>query len=54
MFFKKETPTELFSCEYRKIFKNTFFDTSPELASECNISDKLTKKNFMLKDVNLN
>ena len=25
-FIKKETPTQVFPCEYCKIFKNTYFD----------------------------
>ena len=25
LFFKKETPTQVFSCEYCKIFQNSFF-----------------------------
>ena len=25
----KETPTQVFSCEYCKIFKNTYFEENP-------------------------
>ena len=31
--FIKETPTQVFSCEYHEIFKNTFFDRTPLMAA---------------------
>ena len=31
--FIKETPTQVFSCKYREIFKNTFFDRTPLMAA---------------------
>ena len=31
--FKKETPAQVFSCEYCEIFKNTFFNRTPPVAA---------------------
>ena len=42
----KETPTQMFSCENRKIFKNSFFKKTPPVAG----SDKrttLSSKHFL-------
>ena len=35
-FFRKETPTQVFSCEFSKIFKNTYFEKYLLLTSEIN------------------
>ena len=32
-FIKKETRMQVFSCEFRKIFKNIFFNRTPHLAA---------------------
>ena len=31
--YQKETPTQLFSCEYCKIFKNTYFEKHLRMAA---------------------
>ena len=35
-FIKKETPTQVFSCEYHKMFENTFFYGTPPVAASEN------------------
>ena len=32
-FYQKETPTQLFSCEYCEIFKNTYFEEHLQMAA---------------------
>ena len=32
-FFQKETPTQVFSCEYCEIFKDSFFNRTPLIAA---------------------
>ena len=32
-FIKKETPTQVFSCEFCEIFKNNFFHRTPPVAA---------------------
>ena len=36
-FIKKETPTKVFSCEFRKIFINTFFTEHPGTTATANV-----------------
>ena len=48
---KKETLTQLFSCEFCNIFKNTFFYRTPTVAASCKTrtkSQKLAKFQFQL------
>ena len=33
LFYQKETPMLMFSCEYRNIFKNTFFEEHLQTAA---------------------
>ena len=35
-FIKKETPTQVFSCEYHKMFENSFFYGTPPVAASEN------------------
>ena len=42
LFFLKETPAQVFSCEYCDIFKNTFFHRTPLNAASKTYSQKLT------------
>ena len=37
MFIKNQTPTKVFSCEYCKIFKNSFFYKAPPVAASTGI-----------------
>ena len=37
-FIKKETPAQLFPCEFCKISKNTFFDRPPLMAASALLS----------------
>ena len=39
--YEKETPTQEFSCEYSKIFKNTFFYRMPPVAASGNLQKYL-------------
>ena len=39
--YEKETPTQEFSCEYGKIFKNTFFYRMPPVAASGNLQKYL-------------
>ena len=39
-FIKTETPTQVFSCEYCEIFKNSFFYRTPSVA----VSDQILNK----------
>ena len=39
--YEKETPTQEFSCEYGKIFKNTFFYRMPPVAASDNLQKYL-------------
>ena len=39
--YEKETPTQEFSCEYGKIFKNTFFYRMPAVAASGNLQKYL-------------
>ena len=43
-FIKKETPTQLLSCEYHKMFENSFFYGAPLVAASENSSKN--SKNF--------
>ena len=36
--YLKETPTQVFSCEYREIFRNSFFYRTPPVAASGSIS----------------
>ena len=36
MKFKKETPLQVFSCEFCEIFKNSLFDRSPPVVASVN------------------
>ena len=36
-FIIKETPTKVFSCEFRKIFINTFFTEHPRTTATANV-----------------
>ena len=38
---KKEIPTQLFSCEICKIFKNTYFEEHPQTAASVNAKSDL-------------
>ena len=38
-FIKKKTPTEVFSCEYYEIFKNTYFEERLRTAGSVYYSD---------------
>ena len=37
----KDTPTQVFSCEFYEIFKNTLFKRTPPVASSAQMLDKV-------------
>ena len=43
-FIKKETPTQVFSCKYHKLFENSFFYGTPPVAASKN--GRRISKNF--------
>ena len=43
-FIKKETPAQVFSCEFCEIFKNTFFYRTPPVTASISTSSKSTIK----------
>ena len=44
-FIKKDTLTQVFSCEFSEIFKNNFFHrTSPVVASACKCANTIGRK----------
>ena len=47
LFIKKETLTQVFSCEFCKIFKNTFF--TELLRTTASADDEIIKWNFIFK-----
>ena len=46
--FVKDNPTQVFSCEYCKIFKNTFFYKTPSVAAFAFTSHSLPSTSYKL------
>ena len=47
----KAISTQVFSCEYCELFKNSFFDRTPPMTVfKCNCGSQCTKKKFSIKD----
>ena len=44
-FIKKETPTQVFSCKYCKIFKSTFFEEHLQATASAVLNDILFQEN---------
>ena len=49
--YLKETPTQVFSCEYCKIFKNSFFHRTTPVAASDYLLQKIVFKPFLEKSV---
>ena len=50
-FIKKETPIQVFSCDYCKVFKKTYFEEHLRTAASVYSKDLLKYKNCVIKNM---